>query len=104
MKNFNLPKEKINGIIISLNRQDLKLRGWSNKDLDMIKKKLIKETKEMIIEDHLLPEVNDGIRVTIGDLEFLYSVDMTINKVWIAKSNKKYTIYIVFGEFFYDPN
>ena len=103
MKNFNIPKEKINEIVISLNRKDLKLRGWSNKDLDMTKKELLKETKEMIIEDHLLPEVNDGIRVTIGDLELLYSVGM-ITKVWIVKSNKKYTIYIVFGEFFYDPN
>lgn len=100
MKNFNIPKEKINEIVISLNIKDLRL-SWSIKDLDMIKKELLKETKEMIIEDHLLPEVNDGIYVTIGDLESLYSVGMTIIKVWIAKSNKKYTIYMVFGREFF---
>lgn len=92
MKNFNIPEEKIGEIVIFIDGEAPRVTDWSaDKHIKMAEKELLKETKEMIIEDHLLPEVNDGIYFTIdNDLE-LYS---HITEVRMVKGNKKYDIHI----------
>ena len=92
MKNFNIPEEKIGEIVIFIDGEAPRVTDWSaDKHLDMAKEELLEEIKEMIIEDQLLPEVNDGICFTIdNDLE-LYS---HITEVSMVKSDKKYDIRI----------